>query len=588
MSVFVQLCVLVGAFVCFCSDSTAAEDPRNVRFGNVIPDEGYCDQPYVVITKEGNWLCTLTTGPGRESKPGQHVVSTISTDKGKTWSELVDIEPSDGPAASWVVPLIVPSGRVYVFYNYNGDNINSLPGEGKFTVDTLFGWYCYKYSDDGGRSWSAERYRLPMRVTACDRDNNWKGKVQIFWGIDKPSVVGDNVLFAFTKMGRYRFDDGEGWLFKSDNILAETDPTKLRWTLLPDGDYGIRAPEFGLTQEEHNIVPLAGNKLYCVYRTTTGYPCHSFSGDGGRTWTKPVHMTYEPKGRRIKTPRACPKLWRTADGRFLFWFHNNSGQGFKGRNPAWIIGGVERDGHIHWSQPEMLLYDPDVNTKMSYPDLIEQDGRYWVTETQKSIARVHEIDKGLLEGLWNQKSNKQRAGGNLLLEWRPGETGGAPVLPRTIDLTQSGGITLDCWIQLDNLAAGQVLLAGQGANGKSVSLITVPGGAVRLQLSDGKTTAAWDCDPGLLQAGKLHHVVAIADAGPRIISFVVDGILCDGGQSRIQGWGRWEGILGTLLDAGELTVDPALKSLRIYDRYLRTSEAIGNFHYAIPVPEPSS
>ncbi|MBX6314992.1 MAG: hypothetical protein IRY99_19065, partial [Isosphaeraceae bacterium] len=43
-----------------------AADPRNLAGGAVIPDEGYCDQPYVVITKDGNWLCTLTTGKGVE------------------------------------------------------------------------------------------------------------------------------------------------------------------------------------------------------------------------------------------------------------------------------------------------------------------------------------------------------------------------------------------------------------------------------------------------------------------------------------------------------------------------------------------
>jgi len=91
------------------------EDPRNIGTGRMIPDESYCDQPYVVITQDGNWLCTLTTGSGHEGQGGQHVVSTISTDRGKSWSPLVDIEPADGPEASWVVPLLVPSGRVYVF-----------------------------------------------------------------------------------------------------------------------------------------------------------------------------------------------------------------------------------------------------------------------------------------------------------------------------------------------------------------------------------------------------------------------------------------------------------------------------------------
>src|SRR6185369_2097551 len=88
-------------------DATAA-DPRNVKSGLVIPDEGYCDQPYVVVTKDGNWLCLLTTGPGREGQRGQHVVSTISKDKGITWSKPLDIEPSDGPEASWVTPLLTP------------------------------------------------------------------------------------------------------------------------------------------------------------------------------------------------------------------------------------------------------------------------------------------------------------------------------------------------------------------------------------------------------------------------------------------------------------------------------------------------
>ena len=49
--------------VCLAADDTA-KDARNIVTGYPIPKEGYCDQPYVVITKDGNWLCLLTTGPG--------------------------------------------------------------------------------------------------------------------------------------------------------------------------------------------------------------------------------------------------------------------------------------------------------------------------------------------------------------------------------------------------------------------------------------------------------------------------------------------------------------------------------------------
>src|SRR5574340_1570412 len=78
----------------FAADAPAG-DSRNIRNGFPIPKEGYCDQPYVVKNDDGSWLCVLTTGKGVEGQPGQHVVSTISRDRGRTWSPLVDIEPAD-------------------------------------------------------------------------------------------------------------------------------------------------------------------------------------------------------------------------------------------------------------------------------------------------------------------------------------------------------------------------------------------------------------------------------------------------------------------------------------------------------------
>ena len=74
-------------------------DWRNIINGYEITSEGYCDQPYVVKTDDGAWLCVMTTGVGKEGEQGQHVVASRSTDFGKTWSEPVDVEPADGPEA---------------------------------------------------------------------------------------------------------------------------------------------------------------------------------------------------------------------------------------------------------------------------------------------------------------------------------------------------------------------------------------------------------------------------------------------------------------------------------------------------------
>ncbi len=582
-------------FLFFSPEATngASLDMRNVRTGSIIPDEGYCDQPYVVITRDGNWLCTLTTAEGHEGAAVSHVVSTISTDQGKTWSKLVPLEPVDGPPAVYSLPVVARNGRVYVFYDYNGDNFR-CPGR-----SDCVGWFVYKYSDDNGRTWSRKRYRLPMRMTRVDRTNTFNGKVQIFWGIGKPVIFGDTMMFAFSKCGKYVIDRSEGWFYRSDNILTETDPSKIMWQLLPDGDVGLKNPDFGDVQAEQNIVALNDGSIYCMYRTAGDHPCHAYSRDGGHTWTLPEYAVYTPGGRRFKNSRACPRIWKTAGGRYLFWFHHHGAHKnpYKGRNPAWLSGGREKDGMIHWSQPEIVLYDPDPGNSpydpetgcpgpgggMSYPDLIEQDGRYWLTETQKTVARVHPLDASLLEGLWNQGNVRKVVRKGLLVELNGEDLkSGKAVsfaLPR---LDGGGGFSLDFWIHLEKAAAGRIILDTRDDGGKGVVVDTATKHRIRITINDGRNTGSWMCDPGAVTPGCLHHVAVIADGGPKIISFVVDGILSDGGKECIYGWGRFHPALGDVNGAGRLRAAPELrgrvKLLRIYDRYLRTSEAIANYH----------
>ena len=89
------------------------------------------------------------------------------------------------------------------------------------------------------------------------------------------------------------------------------------------------------------------------------------------------------------------------------------------------------------------------------------------------------------------------------------------------------------------LDAGQVLLDNRTADGQGFCLQTTASGAVEIVLNDGRTENRWACDPGVLAAGALHHVVVIVDGGPKIITFIVDGQLNDGGDARQFGWGRF-------------------------------------------------
>jgi hypothetical protein len=518
--------------------SAQASDGRDVANGLAIPDESYCDQPYVVVRPDGGWVCLLTTSSSHEGAHGQHIVATISRDQGRSWSKLNDIEPANGPEASWVVPLITPGGRIYAIYTYNTTGITNR------RADTM-GTMMFKFSDDGGQTWSRQRYPLPMPVTKADRSNDFAGKIQMFWGIDKPNIVDGSVYFAFTKLGRYMLDFGEGWLYRSDNVLTELNPDKIHWQFLPDGDEGLRAPGLGKIQEEHNLVPLNKDNLYIMYRTETGHPAHTYSRNGGHSWSTPAPAAYTPGGRVFKTPRACPMVWRTENGKYLFWFHNHSAKSFRGRNPVWISGGLEKGGYIYWSQPEILLYCKEDAKGMSYPDLIEQDGKYWFSETQKTVARVHAIDPTLLEGMWRQGERKALTTAGLALSVDPASpAASAARLPQLPDLARGQGISLDFRLQVNRWSPVQVIAEALNPKGDGLRLQTTPRKSVELEFTHAGKTVRWDCDPGAVTPGRPHHLTVIVDGGPCVISWVVDGLLCDGGDARDQGWYRFDSSRG--------------------------------------------
>ena len=385
--------------------------PVDIETGRVIPSEGYCDQPYVVRLADGGWVCTMTTGRGHEGHRGQHIVATHSRDKGRTWGPLVDIEPADGPEASWAMPYLTPYGRIYVFYTYNALNVREVRADAdwaRWRVDTL-GEYAFKYSEDGGRTWTARRWFIPVREGAMDRANPYGGAVRFFWGVGKPVETRGGMVLGFAKVGRFGegfMAESEAWFLKSDNIAFERDPERLHWATLPEGERGLRSPQ-GPIAEEPSVTELSDGSLFCTYRTVAGHPCHAYSRDGGRSWTPSAFMTYSPGGMQVAHPRAANFVRRLDEGpyagRFLYWFHHHSGCGYEGRNPAYLLGGRECDGTegrvIHWGSPVAVLRSADPAVRISYPDFI-WDGGLHITETQKTVARVHEIPEPLLSRLW--------------------------------------------------------------------------------------------------------------------------------------------------------------------------------------------
>lgn len=571
---------------------------------SVIPDEGYCDQPYVVINQKGEWVCCLTTGAGKEGERGQHVVSTISRDQGKTWTPMVDIEPATGPEASWVVPYIVPSGRIYVFFTYNSEDwrtVIDVNGKPIKRVDT-FGKMMFKYSDDGGYTWSEKRYEVPIRNFKIDEENIYEGKVQLFWSVAKPITHKGAMYLPFSKVGNFGegfMVSGSGAILVSKNILKENNPEKIKWITLPDGNIGLLPPE-GEVADEHNIVSLDDGSLYCVYRTNQGHNVHAYSRDDGHTWTVPEWASYSPGGKIMKQPRCFNKVYKFENGKYLLFFHNNSTRHYSShpifnRNPTWLAAGIEKEGFIYWSQPEIFLYDIDYSKGISYPDWIEGGGEYFFTETQKTIARIHKIPSDYLDMLWNQFEANSLTTSGLLLEIKDEncKAGRLFTMPALGKLSNGNGFTMEFLIETADLENDQMLLdtrnkenLGVGFSSKfkgtGITVKVLSRGAIEIFLDDGRSPLVWNSGEGTILTNTKYHIAIIVDGESKILSFIIDGDLCDGGD-RPFGYTRFNPYMYEVNGESEVQFSGQFKGqiklFRIYNRPLYTSEAIGNYRY---------
>lgn len=571
-------------------------DQRYIGNGNEVPSKTYADQPYVIICDDGSWLCILTTSSGIEHAYMNNIIATRSYDKGRTWTEPVNVEAPGVPQSSWAVPLKIPGGRIYVFYNYNKYGFEGIEG-------VMSGPFMYKYSDDNGKTWSEKRFEVPIRTTQIDKENYTHGKHQFFWSIDKPVVTDNAAYITFTKILRKDpkqpefFKRSEGFILRSKNILYESNPEKIEWITLPEGDSGIWNPEFGKVQSEHNMVILNNDDLYVVYRTIDGSPAYSISSDDGKTFSKPRYITYA-NGQRLGNPRACPKIFKNADGKYLFWYHNNFRKNsYNGRNPVWISGGTEEEGDIIWSQPEIVLYDNDpAILGMSYPDFIEEEGRLWITETQKNAARVHEINTNIIEGMWNQRKVTDITVDGLIMNSDEKMLLQKEInFPQLPDLASGGSFTMEFWMTANILNTGQQLFSTIGPEHKGIQVSLQKNNTIEIEISDGEIRETdlhqnriFTSDQNTIAEKELHHVVFIIDGAAKIATIVVDGILSDGdAETRDYGWGRIYPYLRKLNDTNTCVFnkefDGKIYLMRVYNRALRTSEAISNYNAGLKV-----
>lgn len=367
------------------------------------------NQHFIVFPLKNGDFFALWTTAYRESHPNQHIVFSKSKDRGLTWTKPITIagpkvvekegEKTYEGLASWAFPIYVPAkNRIYVFYQKGIGVYDPRPG---FTGEMRF-----IFTEDEGETWSRE-YTVPLRRTAIMAPDPkippnwiiWQQPVEITPG----QILGCGTIWAseqLTKQNPDALAGSECWFWRFDNILTEDDPTKIRVTLLPDGEHGLRMPkEPGSrisTAEEPTVVRLSDGRWFCVFRTYRGCIGYAISGDEGHTWSEAQPLRYYDGGPPMLQPTASCPLYPLGDGRFLLTFHNNDGTANGGRHPwdwrrnrtpaFYSLGKemLERRQPIWFSPPIMFLdneaqpWGPVGRTSVAvYTSFFELEGKRW-------------------------------------------------------------------------------------------------------------------------------------------------------------------------------------------------------------------
>jgi hypothetical protein len=270
----------------------------------------------------------------------------------------------------------------------------------------------------------------------------------------------------------------------------------------------------------------------------------------------------------------------------------------------WLACGVEEGGEVRFSQPEVALYDwVAQGDRPGYPDIIEASDSVYITETNKTHARRHEVAPALLSLLYAQDTLSATATAGRVAVFNSSavnKTISAPPLP---DFTagyypvDGYGATVGLWLTNHHLArSGEVLIDTRyNASGAGLVIAVISDdqatNALNISIADSDGDVAWvvtdpSCTMLLNSIGQPHYAAAVLDAGAHLLSVIVDGVLCDGGVTATQGWVWVPAGMGNTTGRTTFRLAPQyhgnLLGGDFYNRWIYTSEAVGNFRAGPP------
>lgn len=143
------------------------------------------------------------------------------------------------------------------------------------------------------------------------------------------------------------------------------------------------------------------------------------------------------------------------------------------------------------------------------------------------------------------------------------------------DLNAARGATLMFSIP-SSLPADSVMIDGMDGKGAGVRIKVGDKHDIVVAFGDGKQNADLRSDPDALKAAdQRHHVALVLDGHAALASMVVNGRLQDGGKRDLRGVTWFSHEMSSIRGRSPWRVHEALKDLRVYTRFLLTTEVMG-------------
>ena len=302
---------------------------------------------------DGN-LLAMWTGERFVPSARSKVFFSRSVDGGTSWTPARAI---DEPRAAWQVPLVAPSGRIYLFYTY-----------GAFS-----GGFPCRVSDDHGRSWSE---KTDLEFARCKIDNPapsarpaWISPTVPIWDDLGRPLIGYTLWATAKPYPRGVGGHSQIGFFRIENLAENPDPADLKIDWLHT-DRPITVPHQTIPNasyaQEPYTVRLPDGRFFCVMRTNSGRIWYTVSADQGGTWRATEPLCFRDGGEPLLNPVSPCPVFSLDRGDFVLLFNNNDGRsaGHAGpedraaRRPAFLCRGEFRPkAHqpVWFSRPKLLV-----------------------------------------------------------------------------------------------------------------------------------------------------------------------------------------------------------------------------------------